>query len=136
MLCKDYYTYEKRSNQSGGSAHCRSCEDSYTSEVKPVETTSHILTVCSAYSDIRERILLEYATLCLKGDFNFNDILCDSNKLTQFILDPSSLNLQKRINCSDCSLSAYFKISRDFCYSVHTRRMNILKQKSSNQICS
>ena len=132
MLCKDYYTYEKRADQSGGSAHCRSCSDSYTSDVKPVENTSHILTACGAYSDIRERILLEYATLCLKGGFNFNEIISDSKKLTQFILDPSSLNLPKRINCSDRSLSSFFKISRDFCYSVHMRRMNILKQKSSN----
>ena len=134
MLCKDYYTYEKRSDQSGGSAHCRSCSDDYESEVKPVESIPHILTACSAYSDIRGRILLDYAHLCLNSDFDFNDILCDSDKLTQFILDPTSLNLARRINCGDRSLSEFFKLSRDLCHSIHNKRMNILKEKSSKTV--
>ena len=77
MLCKDYYTYQRRSDQSGGSAHCRACSDQSTpdSDKKPAETISHILTVCSAYSDIRERILTEYAQVCITSDFDFNTIL-------------------------------------------------------------
>ena len=134
MLCKDYYTYEKRSDQSGGSAHCRSCSDTCTDDIKPVEDIPHILSSCMAYSDIRERILLEYAQLSVKSEFDFNCILSDSNRLTQFILDPSSLNLPRRISYSDKNLSDFFKISRDLCYSVHTRRMNILKSKNVKSV--
>ena len=93
MLCKDYYTYEKRSDQSGGSAHCPSCSDTRTDDIKPVEDIPHILSSCMVYSDIRERILLKYAQLSIKSDFDFNCILSDSNRLTQFILDATSLNL-------------------------------------------
>jgi hypothetical protein len=56
MLAGDFYTYEVKSDQSGGSPHCRYCED----PSKPVETLCHILSTCSAYSDIRERISVEY----------------------------------------------------------------------------
>ena len=133
MLCKDYFTYERKADQSGGSPHCRSCADSFTAtpEKRPSENIQHILTVCTAYSDIRERILHEYAYLCLKSGYNFNTVLCDSARLTQFVLDPTSLNLKVRISNSDPNIAAFFKLSRDFCHSAHTRRMNILKQKSS-----
>ena len=136
MLCQDYYTYQRRSDQSGGSPHCRACSDQYTadSDKKPAETISHILTVCSAYSDIRERILTEYAQVCITSDFDFNTILRNSEALTQFILDPSSLNLTQRISYSDPNLAYFFKISRDICFSIHTRRMNILKEKSAKPV--
>ena len=129
MLCKDYLTYEKRSDQSGGSAHCRSCVDSNPTTKRNVENIPHILAVCSAYSDIRERIMHEYANLCNTSGFDFNSVLSDSDKITQFVLDPTSLNLKLRISASDPHLATFFKLSRDYCYSVHNRRMKILKQK-------
>ena len=53
MLIGDLYTYEINSEQSGGSPNCRLCPD------KRIENTCHILTFCTAYSDIRLRILPE-----------------------------------------------------------------------------
>ena len=108
--------------------------DTCTVDIKPVEDIPHILSSCMAYSDIRERILLEYAQLSVKSEFDFNCILSDSNRLTQFILDPTSLNLPRRISYSDKNSSDFFKISRDLCYSVHTRRMNILKSKNVKSV--
>ena len=130
MLCKDYLTYEKRSDQSGGSAHCRSCVDKNPTAKRYVENIPHILAVCSAYSDIRERIMQEYAHICNSSGFDFNSVLSDSDTITQFVLDPTSLNLKLRISANDPHLATFFKLSRDFCYSVHNRRMKILKQKS------
>ena len=133
MLCKDYYTYEKRADQSGGSPHCRSCSgtNQESPNNSPAEDLLHILTDCSAYLHIRDRILPEFAFLCLqsKSRLKFNDILSDRSKLCQFILDPTSLNLDARINLSDPYLGEFFKLSRDYCYSIHTTRMKILQQK-------
>ena len=69
MLCKDYYTYQRRSDQSGGSPHCRACSDQYTADKRPVESIPHILTVCTAYSDIRERILMHKYALIVNLTF-------------------------------------------------------------------
>ena len=110
MMCKDYYTYQRRSDQSGGSPHCRACSDQYTADRRPVESIPHILTVCTAYSDIRERILTEYAQICITSEFDFNYILTNSDNLIQFILDPSSLNLEYRISYSDPNLATYPEI--------------------------
>ena len=59
MLVGDLFTYVKKSERTGGSPHCRLCLENLN------ETVSHILTYCSAYSDIRSRILEEFAYLCM-----------------------------------------------------------------------
>ena len=133
MLCEDYYTYEKRADQSGGSPHCRSCSvtNQETQEEIPAENLSHILTACSSYLDIRDRIFPEFTLLCQqsKSKPDFHSIQNDKTQLCQFILDPSSLNLANRISVSDPQLDSFFKLSRDYCYSIHSRRMKILQQK-------
>ena len=97
MLIEDLYTYEIKSDQSGGSSHCRLCPDQKT------ENISHILTIYSAYSDIRIRILEEYSYLCMeaKSVVDFSELMTDSEILCQFILDPSSFNLKQRIHLND-----------------------------------
>ena len=133
MLCGDYFTYEKRSNQSGGSPHCRSCSlTNQEPEIpKPSENLIHILTECSAYSDIRDRILPEFSLLCQQSDakINFESISLAKATLCQLILDPISLNLGSRINVNDPLLTKFFKLSRDFCFAIHTERMKVLKQR-------
>ena len=58
-----------------------------------IEDIQHILTFCTVYtySDVRTRILQEYAYLCLesKSPVNFEEIVIDSQELCQFILDPT-----------------------------------------------
>ena len=70
MLVGDLFTYEKKSEQSGGSPYCRLCDENKN------ETVSHILTFCSAYSDTRLRTLEELANLCKLSISNvdFSDI--------------------------------------------------------------
>ena len=89
MLCGDYLTNEIKSNQSGGSSHCRSCSSGYT------KNTFHILTQCEAYKEIRDRILDEMRTLLIQRKHfkHFKQIFENNDHLCQFILDPTSLNI-------------------------------------------
>jgi hypothetical protein len=128
MLCQDYLTYEKRADQSGGSPHCRSCNP-VPDQPRPAESLVHILAECEQYSDIRDRIFPEIEYLCSRSFLDFRSISADKSNLSQFILDPSSLNLTSRVNMKDPNMESFFRKSRDFCYSVHNRRMKILKQK-------
>ena len=75
MLCMDYYTYEKRADQSGGAPQCRSCTAA-NQKTPPAENIHHIITQCVAYSDVRERIMKEFKDLCeqSKSKPNFDTI--------------------------------------------------------------
>ena len=127
MLAGDYLTYEVKSNQSGGSPHCRCCSSSSTE----IENLYHILTTCDSYSDIRERIVTEYSNLCdqSKNGISIQHITKDKKIFCQFILDSSSFNLTKRVHINDPVLIPLFKTSRDYCFAVNSRRMKILKSK-------
>jgi hypothetical protein len=74
MLVGNLLTYEIKSEQSGGSPHCRLC-----TEMKN-ESISHILTYCSAYRDIRIRMFEEISYLCMqsKSEFNFTNLISDN----------------------------------------------------------
>ena len=128
MLAGDYFTYDKKANQSGGSPHCRCC--SYPS---PNEDILHILTVCEAYSDIRKRMLPEYQKLCseAKSSIEFQAITSENTTLCQFILDPASFNLSSRVHMNDPILGQLFRLSRDYCYAINSVRMKILKTKEN-----
>ena len=92
------------------------------------ESISHILAYCSAYNNIRKRIFEEYAYLCLQScsGIDFNELLSDNEKLCQFILDPTSLNLEKRVNPSDPMLGNFIEKSRDLCYAISELRIKLL----------
>ena len=126
MLVGDYLTYETKSKRSGGSSICRACEDSSSSE-----DLTHILVVCVAYEDIRNRIFSEFSDACseLKINLKFEEIARTNENLCQFILDPSSLNLQKLINICDPILDRILRISRDYCFAINSARMKILSKK-------
>ena len=118
MLCEDYFTYEKRAEQSGGSPHCRSCSstnDTNTNIILPTESILHILTECNSYSDIRTRIFPQFSILYQqsKTNIDFQAIADNKTKLCQFLLDPSSLNLDSRISVNDPLLDNLFMLSRD-----------------------
>ena len=130
MLCGDYLTYKKKSDQSGGSPHCRACDEENQSE-----DISHILTQCSAYTAIRTEILEEIEKLCekTKSNISFNEIVSDEHELCQFILDPTSLNLKQRVSPYDPVLGDLFKSSRILCHKVNNTRWNILNMKKENR---
>ena len=123
MLAGNFLTYEMKSNQSGGSSHCRCCVPP-----SPSENLEHIISVCNAYSDIRKRMIVEYTILCsmAKSSISWPDIVSDKNTFCQFVLDPASFNLTQRININDPILGSLFELSRDFCFTINTTRQRIL----------
>ena len=124
MLAGDYFTYEVKSRQSGGSPHCRCCSTTPSSP----ESMVHILARCTAYLDIRTRLAEEFRHLCSmsRSKLEFDKIYNDDEIFCQFVLDPSSFNLNKRIHMNDPILDQMFYLSRDYCFAVNSARMKIL----------
>ena len=120
MLTGDYLTYSVKATQSGGSPSCRCCSP----QTPEKEDISHILVKCSKYSDIRKRMLPDYQVVCIqsKTRIDFNAVICNSNVLTQLTLDPSSFNLENRVNVCDPILPSLFQLSRDYCNAIHVKR--------------
>ena len=93
------------------------------------------MTRCPYYDDTRERILDEIAEVCRQSinNVDFQSIIVASEILTQFILDPTSFNLQHRVHRSDPNIQNMFKLSRDLCFSSNNARMNKLQQLSKDR---
>ena len=125
MSAGDFLTYQIRADRSGGSPHCRSCPENSPKN----ENLDHILTECLAYQEVRERIFPDISKVCkmTKSKFSFEDILRNNQTLCQFLLDPTSFNLEKRIHIDDPALPALLKLSRDYCYAVNSIRMKNTK---------
>ena len=87
MLCGNLLTYGVKYDQTGaGSPRCRLCDCVY-------ESVSHIVSACPKFTDIRERILIEFdQTLEMSGNsLRISNFLKTEDILTQFILDPTSM---------------------------------------------
>ena len=123
FLCDDFYTYERKAKFQGGSPCCRLCADNLN------EDTVHIIATCTAYSDIRVRILDTMKRACLEATpiFHVNNLFDDNMLLTQFVLDCTSSNLPRRIN-QECDLfSTILSLSRDLCFGIARTRLEKLK---------
>ena len=129
MLTQDLYTYEQKSRYQGGSPHCRLCIDS-SQQVQYCENITHILTQCSKYSEVRNRILFQMEIICLRAqsDINFKLIISDKQQLSQFILDCTSLNLPNRISEKDEICPSIFRLSRDLCHSILKTRTDLIRK--------
>ena len=124
MLSGDYLTYEVKSSQSGGSPHCRCCDS------RVAENILHILIECDAYRETRTSILGEIETLLQEANFQYEEIFQNKQYMTQFILDPTSMNLPLRINSSSKIFKDLLKLSRDFYFSINTKRTKLLQAKT------
>ena len=84
---------------------------------------------CSAYSEVRNKVLQEMANICelANNGVNFQEIQSDPLTLTQFILDCTSFNLTKRINYNDNMTSDIFTLSRHLCCHILKTRSRKLK---------
>ena len=129
MLADDLYTFEKKSEYQGGSPHCRCCEEPEGNNRK-TESLSHILTQCTMYNDVRQRIFLQMEIVCKqsKSEVSFKEISSNPRNLTQFLLDCTSLNLPRRINQNDEICEILFNLSRDLCYSIMKKRNDYMKK--------
>ena len=124
FLSGDYLTYQtqfQRTNK--GSPLCKICESEN-------ETISHILAICPHYETTRKRILSEIlaVTRLAKTHLEINSITQNPEILTQFILDPTSVDLESRVHRDDPVVQSLFKLSRDMCHSIHNARMKKLKE--------
>ena len=101
MLSGDYLTYSMKASHSGGSSHCRICKSKANIVLR--ETTEHILTSCGTYDEIRERIFPQYESILKNSKLkcSLRDFQENNEKLCQFLLDPTSLNLKGRIPTDD-----------------------------------
>ena len=131
FLMGDYLTYQVKFDQTGkGNPLCKLCRSEN-------ETISHIIGVCTTYDERRGRIVQQISDVCLhsKSSINIQNIVNNPQTLTQFILDPSSINLEERMHLSDPIVQQLFKLSRDLCYGIHSERiwkLQRLKKISDN----
>ena len=136
MLVGDYTTFKTRSEWSGGSPDCRLCASTmfgHSSQTKPPsDTVSHndIVATCPCLATFRNPILNQMSALCNVSCYsiNFTHLLENEELLTQFVLDPSSLNMETRININDPLLPEFFRLSRDLCYVLDRERGAMLKK--------
>ena len=133
MLCGNLLTYGMKFEQSGlGSPHCRLCDSQF-------ESVTHIVASCSKFEDIREKILIEMDQKLedSKNNLRISKFMNSEETLTQFILDPTSMNLKERVHVNDPIVPELFRLSRDICYSINKRRMKLLedmkKSETTNQ---
>ena len=128
FLAGNYLTYSVKATQSGGSSTCKLCLSG--SE----ETVSHVISTCQALAQERNKIFGEYRILCTqtKNFLDFEKFIENEEIICQFILDPSSLNLQERVSPNDPILNKFFNLSRDLCYILDKTRLRLLKEKEAN----
>ena len=129
LLCDDLYTYEKRAKYDGGSPNCRLCFKEEQQE-NIIENVTHIISICEAYTDIRERIKNEIKSVSLNilPETSIHDILGNPAMFTQFIVDCTSHNLPVRIIPSSEIFTKIMNLSRDLCYGILKKRSEKLNE--------
>ena len=90
----------------------------------------HIISQCEAYEETRSRILNQIKELFAETNFNLEKIFENNEHLTQFILDPTSINLPHRIDKSDTVINELLRLSRDYCFAISSARSKILIEKT------
>ena len=124
FLIGDILSYENLSHDRGIDPHCRLCG-------MQVESTQHIITECRRYADIRERLYPELMNLVATIDSSSALLtgITSNRVIAQFILDPASLNLPNsyRVSIQHPRLHELYCLSRDWCYAIYNRRVQLLK---------
>ena len=121
----DILTGERLAKERGTDPKCRICSASNDNIV-------HIMTQCRGTSDIRERLHADMMNTVAQIDGK-NMVLqhgTTDEMLTQFVLDPSSMNLPNgyRLSTIHPRLQEVLRISRDWCFALNARRTTLLKQ--------
>ena len=125
FLTCDFLTNEKLSlDQPSLSPACDLCQ-------APVDSIEHVLAVCRATHDVRSRLLPDLLNTVARVQPSCSLLhnTASAGILTQFVLDCTSLNLPDsfRIPAHNPDISAVFRLSRDFCFSISSERSHLLK---------
>lgn len=118
FLTGNYLTMKIRSEQSDTiSPHCTLCDLGCDQDY------CHLLASCDAFQTERNKLLTQLSLLCEKTKNNIllSEFTYEKETLTQFILDPCSLNLTKRVSMDDPLLPEFFRLSRNFCFVIEKR---------------
>ena len=128
MLSGNYLTFEMKARQSGGSNHCRLCSNNIELGANGpyIESLEHLIAQCIKFEDLRNRITTTITNLCQQAKISIDPRELSSHDFTQLILDPSSMSLSPRVKITDPVLPQFFRISRDFCYSIDKLRIATL----------
>ena len=127
FLTGDYLTHHRLANdRKTNDPHCRICK-------APCEDIKHVLTECRGTAETRHRIfpdLLNMVAMITPNNELLNPHTLTSTTLTQFILDCGSMNLNNsyRLSYAHPGTREIFRISRDWCFSIHKMRTKLLKQ--------
>ena len=136
MLCGDLNTFSIRAAQLGGSPHCRLC-------LAPVEDLTHVIFSCPELLEPRqsntknlEQFLVKSPsldTMSLSSE-EFSQLVSDENIFTQFVVDPTSMNLPDifRTDVNDVNLPQICSMTRNFCFSINqlrTKKLSLLENK-------
>ena len=130
MLCGDYpctYILAKDRNQDPS---CPLCRHHQSLVPVPTEDMIHLLTRCRATAETRARVMADLLNT-LAVYLPDNQILNYPNNehLTQFIRDPTSLNLPLtiRISPDHPALPCVLAVARTVCFAIHKDRTRQLK---------
>ena len=125
FLSGDFLTWSRRHKDNPMlDPSCRLCSATE-------ETIEHILTVCPALVETRQRLYPDLMNIVFKVQPTCQIIQSSSPSdiLTQFILDCTSVNLTEefRVPSHNPLIQDIFTISRDWCYAVSNARSRLLK---------
>ena len=126
FLTCDHITNEKLSlTQPSTSPACSLCGTT-------PDSTEHVLVACQATSDVRSRLFPELMNTVFKVQPNSGILAYDipPDVLSQFILDCASFNLPDsiRIPLHNPGISKIYRLSRDWCFAIHSERCRMLRQ--------
>ena len=112
--------------------YCHLCNSLVPSNPNQPEDMVHILTSCRATADTRCSLTPTLLTSVAQY-FPLNEILKlpTQTQLTQFILDPSSINLptMTRINPDHPGFPPVLVTCRNYCFIMHKERTQQLKKR-------
>ena len=118
----------------GNDKSCKLCRSLRPHDTAPVEDMFHLLTRCRATADTRDRILPDLFNIIFEF-YPHNQLLTEPNQahITQFVLDPTSLNLPVNIRISPNSpnIQSVMCLCRHLCFALHKDRTRQLKNLTS-----